>query len=59
MAQDAVALVSGQGLGDNLVEMVLLHNAHLRGYATTVYSDVIYQLKDRFFNYRRLRWLSL
>ena len=59
MAEDAIALVGGQGLGDNLVEMVLLYNAHLHGYATTVYSDVIYQMQDWFPQHRIERSLPV
>ncbi|WP_028583071.1 glycosyltransferase family 9 protein [Desulfogranum mediterraneum] len=52
MASQPVALVGGYGLGDNLIEMVLLENARLLGYETTVYSNVICQLREWFPGHR-------
>lgn len=49
-----VALLGGRGLGDNLIEMVLAHNARRRGYRVTMYSDVLYPLAAWFPQHRML-----
>lgn len=51
MAGDAVAIIGGHGLGDNLIEMVLARNAVIAGYRATVYSNVLGQLADWFPQY--------
>lgn len=49
-----VALLGGRGLGDNLIEMVLAHNARRCGYHVTMYSDVLYPLAAWFPQHRML-----
>lgn len=51
-ATGTVALLGGRGLGDNLIEMVLAHNARRRGYRVTMYSDVLYPLAAWFPQHR-------
>jgi hypothetical protein len=48
----SVAILGGHGLGDNLIQMVLAQNAVRCGYATTMYSDVLYPLAAWFPQHR-------
>ncbi len=48
MSEKAVALVGGFGLGDNLIEMILLQNAYGSRCQTTVFSNIICELKEWF-----------
>jgi hypothetical protein len=44
----AVAVLGGRGLGDNLIEMVLVENARRAGFRATMYSDVLGSLTTWF-----------
>jgi len=43
-----IALIGGPGLGDNLIQMVFVHNAHLADKNVTIFSNVMCQLKRWF-----------
>lgn len=58
LAGGRVALLGGRGLGDNLIEMVLAHNARRRGYRVTMYSDVLFPLAAWFPQHRMQPSLS-
>jgi len=52
MKTETVAIIGGHGLGDNLVELVLAHNACIAGYRTTVFSNVIGGMSSWFPQYK-------
>ncbi|MCI5224687.1 MAG: hypothetical protein D3924_18965 [Candidatus Electrothrix sp. AR4] len=48
MAAGSVAVLGGQGLGDNLLELVLLENARLAGWQATMFSTRMCELSNWF-----------
>jgi len=52
--QHKIAIIGGVGLGDNLIQMVLAHNAYLDDKEVTVFSNVMCQLR-RWFPFLTIR----
>lgn len=46
--REAIAVIGGQGLGDNLIEMVIAHNGVMAGYRVTMFSSILSGMKEWF-----------
>lgn len=46
--REAIAVIGGQGLGDNLIEMVIANNAVLAGYRVTMFSTILSGMREWF-----------
>lgn len=47
-----IAVFCANGLGDGLLSMVIAHNLYLNGHFVTIYSNILYHMKDCFSNVR-------
>lgn len=55
---EAIAVIGGQGLGDNLIEMVIANNAVLAGYRATMFSTILSGMTEWFPKVRILESLQ-